>query len=206
MSFDGDYTFEFTDHLNPVFKHGSRTPSEAISALYYDAASRTLVVVIAESGNAYLYEDVPVYVWSAFKNSLSKGFFYSRAIKNTYGPANNLGDADQIFFEDVRKVPASTGNVIAFPSTTSGTPKGLTYASDAKVTTSAPVFDLIQGGKDEDAVERLHEVVFTVEGVRDERSYRTETTDVETAVEALGEVADMLSLNFTVKRVIVHFE
>jgi hypothetical protein len=58
-------------------------PSSVISTYSYDEAKHILRVVFL-SGMVYDYLDVPNKVYEQMKNSISKGGFLNRVIKNHY--------------------------------------------------------------------------------------------------------------------------
>jgi hypothetical protein len=58
--------------------------SSIILSLEYNKKTFELDVVF-KNGKEYKYYNVPLNVWSAFKDSSSKGSFYSKVIKGRYG-------------------------------------------------------------------------------------------------------------------------
>jgi len=58
-------------------------PSSVIASLRYDPVSTTLRVIFV-SGKVYDYKKVPLEVYTAMKNAVSKGNYLNRHIKGNY--------------------------------------------------------------------------------------------------------------------------
>jgi KTSC domain-containing protein len=58
-------------------------PSTVISAHDYDPESRRLEITFV-TGRIYLYEEVPVSIYSAFSAAPSKGKFFNKFIRDRY--------------------------------------------------------------------------------------------------------------------------
>ena len=59
-------------------------PSSVISYSRYDPVARELDVTFV-TGRRYVYEDVPPDVAEAFRTAPSKGTFFNREIRDSYG-------------------------------------------------------------------------------------------------------------------------
>lgn len=177
--------------------------SSAVYEAYYDAPTSSLAVVLS-SGHGYVYSGVPASVYDDLTNGTrSAGRVYATVVKRNYGPGKSLGfvgfDNDDEF---VKSVPAPDMGAV-------GTPKGLTYAAGAKVTTIDPAhrIDLtFTPSPVAPVVTRKHTVKFTVEGGNSVKSYNVDATSVDSAVDKLSEATSALGLNVNVKEVTVYFE
>jgi hypothetical protein len=58
-------------------------PSTAIRSLFYDPAKNELWVTFV-TGRRYVYADVPVEVFDAFKTAASRGAFFNHEIRDRY--------------------------------------------------------------------------------------------------------------------------
>lgn len=177
--------------------------SSAVEEAWYNVYDKTLLVALVESEKSYLYSGVPSWVWSQLKGAPSLGSFYATTVKRNYGPGNALGWTDDLDIVEYGVPAANMGSVTPIHGV--GTPKGLTLAPNASVTTKAEAFPL-SVVSDSKPVLLKHEVIFTSTGSENERLYVTEAENIDDATSQLDEVAEMLDLNFTVKRVTVHFE
>lgn len=200
-------SFNYTDSVDPVTGAGGK-PSEAVECLYYNANTKELLVGLIESEKAYVYTGVPTHVFVAFKNAVSKGFFYSKIVKTQYGPGEPVGFTDEVVYRDVSVTPAQAG-----------TPKGLTTNENTKVSTNVLAFPLktepsvayatvstsAPEVKFDDAVSTT--VVFNMGGNDATTDFNDKTT-VSEAVAEISRLADMLGLGkaLTIKSVTVHFE
>ena len=189
----------------------SEVNSSLVYEAYYNSATRELVVVL-DSEDGYLYKGVPQHVYDELVSGrVSAGRYYGKTIKRGYGPGERLGyvglDNEDYF---VYAYPAPSMEAV-------GTPKGLSYASDAKVDGSPVVslgadgtsrfVDLAPKAEEPREVTYRHAVNFTVDGLgNDVRVYNVETTSVDKAVDALSEATAALGLDVNVKGVWVSFE
>mgnify|MGYP001053219143 FL=1 len=57
--------------------------SSVLSSIHYDDKTYMMKIVF-NSGKEYFFENVPYDIWLAFKNSGSKGSFFSKYIKGKY--------------------------------------------------------------------------------------------------------------------------
>lgn len=201
--------------------------SSAISALYYNEDDETLAVVTKDA-QVYRYEDVSRAVYFAFLNAPSLGRYFATVLKKEFGPSTHLGRAGGYrpagFFD---RKPADMS------STAVGTPQNLTYAADAVVDgerVNSPVevsahlpdnfIDLYYGGESvavtttntstitlNSPVGRKHEVVFTVDGLSDERTTVVQDSpSVAHAVEVVTGALNMLGIEHKVVKVVTYFE
>jgi hypothetical protein len=58
-------------------------PSTVIRNYLYDPGKRELWITFV-SGRRYIYEDVPLDVFDAFRTAFSKGTFFNREIRDRY--------------------------------------------------------------------------------------------------------------------------
>lgn len=195
--------FEYTDSLEDI-------DSSAVVDAYYNINDKSMLVVLASNEDAYIYTGVPSYVWSQFKAASSKGSYYATQIKRNYGPAKALGNSWLLDIAEYGGVPApSMASVTPIapyvtlgnpPSSATGTPKGLTYASDAKVSTSVPVF-----GESEGVRKATTSVL--IEGTNGEHTVNfDDKSTVDEALAAIDELSSKLGVSVKVKAVTVHFE
>lgn len=189
-------TFEYTHSHAPV--------SSAVDTLYYNTNTQSLAVDLHD--RLYRYEDVPFSEYADLVYADSAGREFSR-IKREYGPGDFLGEYDDLDFEMV------SANADSGVTTASGVvPKNLTYASNAKVTTSttgnyasqpSEFISLNAYTDTKSPSKRKHEVIFEAAGA--ERIYSLEATSVDEAVEALQGVAEALDIDVQVRKVTVYF-
>lgn len=59
-------------------------PSKAVRDIRYDPVSRRLWVGFVPTGRRYVYFDVPMDVYDAFRHAFSKGAFFNRHIRGNY--------------------------------------------------------------------------------------------------------------------------
>lgn len=186
-------TFEFTHGDDDV-------ESSAVYEAYYNEHDRKLAVVLS-SGHAYVYPGVGIHTYNELVGSTSPGKFYALNVKRNYGPGESLGyvgfDSDE--FEQTRGVPAPSMDAV-------GTPKGLSYAKDAKVTDLSDRRISLAADNTPVGAKFKHTVVFTVDGGNREKSYTVDAGSVNEAVEALRSATDALGLTVKVKEVTVYFE
>jgi len=191
MSLFNRKTFEYTD-TKPV-------TSTAVDAVFYNSETKKLAVFL--HGEVYVYSGVPKERYENLVDASSVGRAF-REVKADYGRSDYLGRARSV--EPVLvSVPAPDMGAV-------GTPKGLTYAADAKVT-GDPAHSRVRVTLGEvpvpEGVKYKHAVYFKVNpGDLDFKIYNTEAGSVHEAVEALTEAALALDLNVTVKEVRVYFE
>ena len=188
--------FEYTDALESI-------NSSAVEDAYYNNNDKTLLIVVASSEEAYLYTGVPSYVWNQFKAADSKGRYYATQIKRNYGPAKALGDSWAL---DIDAAQASVTPIAPYvtlgnpPTATVGTPKGLTYASDATVTTKVEAFPSVR--------KATTTVKFSLDDTPDvdrEIDFNDAST-VDEAIAAFEQGISAFGLTGKVKAVTVNFE
>jgi hypothetical protein len=189
--------------------------SEVVDEIFYNEKTKELTVVLNDTENVYKYSGVLVHVWNAFEQAVSKGYFYNKLVKPTYGPASNLGWADTVSFEDANEAQVYSihaGNSV-------GTPKGLTTNEDTKVSTNVTAFPLKAEStatyatvhtsapevKFDDAIST--DVVFNLGG-SDATTTFNDVVTVSGAVAEITRIAEMLGLGkaLTIKSVTVNFE
>lgn len=184
--------------------------SSAVDAAYYNVNDKTLAIVTQTSDTVYRYTGVPSWVWSAFKDSYSKGTFFATRIKRDYGPSTVLGDWGDINLVNANTTsnvtPLRSGGYVSLtpaPRAAAGTPKGLTLAPTATVTdatsSSAEVFP--QGV-------RKATTSVLIEGFNGTQN-TLEFDDASTVDEALAAVdalSGAIGVSVKVKAVTVHFE
>lgn len=196
-------TFYYTDHV--------KTNSSAVQDVYYNYHTLELAVLLTSS-HGYIYSNVPSEVFDKFDAGgafFSAGRYYAKTVKTEYGPGKAMGvvgyydftedDSDDNYYRDNDYGPE-------FDTAAVGTPKGLTYAENAKVTTSGPYVNL-SGTSNTVATQpalRRHTVNFTADGSL--FSHPVHAPDVDAAVDALHEVAESLGLSVQVKEVITYFD
>lgn len=188
-------TFEYT-HTKPV-------NSSAVDEVHYNANTKELAVDLHDE--VYVYSGVPESRYEALTNAPSVGRTF-REVKRDYGPSEYLGYVRDIGYEK--------SGVDSGVTTASGVvPKNLTYASNAKVTTSttgnyasqpSEFISLNAYTDTKSPSKRKHEVVFEAAGA--ERIYSLEATSVDEAVEALQGVAEALDIDVQVRAVTVYFD
>lgn len=173
--------------------------SSVVHEAYYDRNSRKLAVVLS-SGEGYVYNNVPEYTYHELVDADSPGAYYNRVIKRTYGPATALGYVDSDDF--THQYPAPDMSNVVSPVRLSGavTPKNLTYAPNATVTstTSGSYYVTLANAPERNTTARFA-VTFEVGG-----KSRTHTLDAESfgaAEAAVVEIASMLDLTFDVKEI-----
>lgn len=196
--------------------HTDNFTSEVVDEIFYNEKTKELAVVLNDTENVYKYTGVPVHVWNAFAQSVSKGYFYNKLVKAQYGPADNLGWADGVIFEEAGEAQVyhiHAGNAV-------GTPKGLRTTPSTKDSTSASVlaFPLKAESttapvkqkataevKFDDAVST--DVVFNLGGA-DATTTFDDATTVSEAVAEITKIAEMLGLGqaLAIKSVTVNFE
>lgn len=190
----GKTTFDYTSSVTGL-------DSSLVDSAYYNANTRELAVDLQD--RIYVYSEVPVGTYLALVNHHSPGSKFQE-IKRNYGPGKRLG-----YFSSVNFSKAVDRTVIAPDMSSVGTPKAMTYASDATVTgnstashinvnpstyvtlTSAPV---VSGNNDS---------TFAVEFLVGNK-VRTHTLKAKSfgeAEAALEEIAEMLDLEFDIKEI-----
>jgi len=203
-------TFTYTEYTNPVMS--GNQPSEAIDSLYYNDKTKELLVGAASSGEAYVYTGVPRHVYVAFKEAVSKGFFWNKIVKRQYGPSKDVGWTDEVDFVEYGRHLAAAG-----------TPKGLTTNEQTKTSTNVLAFPLkseptvasaaVHTGDPSKAVEVQFDdaigttVVFSMGGDDKTVDFDDKYT-VRDAVAEVSRIADMLGIgsNLVIKAVTVRFE
>lgn len=200
--------YEYTESL-------LNSNSTALKAAYYNTDDKTLLVVMRENGNAYRYDGVPAWVWSDFKGASSLGRFFANTVKRSYGPSKYLGVGKNLSVNKKGYVAPSMGSVSSLhpsyrPSQTVGTPKGLTVAPDARVTTKAEAFPLQAVAPNpvssilsiRKATTTVH---FELDGTPKTVAMDNKST-VEDALADFSRIASMLGVTAKVTAVTVHFE
>jgi len=187
------------------YTHAESLDSSAIDEALYNENTRELTLDL--NGNYYRYPNVPKHVWEALLEAPSAGRFYRETVKKNYGPAESLGSLNWDEFNEVKIEDKTTENVIHVPANrwggyAVGTPKDLKVTDDTVVTTTTNVFNLTAAAPSADV--RKHAVTFEVNGVR--RTHNLKAESVDEAVQAVNDIADMLSLTFVVKEVTVYFD
>lgn len=190
--------------------------SSAVDAVYYHRDSMELAVVL-NSGNCYVYDDVPQEVFDKFTDTgllASAGRHYAKTVKREYGPGEDIGYVNEWSFREDHSVPAPSMEAV-------GTPKGLVDVSSGSANTGTVTYYnlTVQGQGDTGnssgahlhaevpaGVQRKHEVRFSIEGVSGSRFYSTEAGSVEEAINSLTQATDALGLDATVEQVVVFFE
>lgn len=188
--------------------------STAVKHAYYNVDDKTLLVVMRENGNAYRYDGVPVWVWNDFKAADSLGRFFANTVKRSYGPSKYLGVGKNLNIVQ-KGIPApNMGSVTSLhpsyrPSQTVGTPKGLTVASDASVTTKAEAFPLRTVSPNPvSSISTARKATTTVHFVVNGNDKTVLLDDKSTVDEALVEfdrIASMLGVSAKVTAVTVNF-
>jgi hypothetical protein len=202
----GAETFEYTEAVFP--------DSSLVNGIYYDENDRELMVALdggyGYCDNLYVYKDVDKGTFQDFVSSNSKGGFYNTEIKGKH-TSQSLGDA---CYTDTQEVPVevaapvfATGGPVT-PSYTSlrtvpevrgdlgFTPKALKdNTPDNVVPLKAPAPEVTGT--------RRWTVSFTVEGREDVKTYPVEAANVVEAVEAVGQVAEMLGVSVDVVGVVL---
>lgn len=180
--------------------------SSAVYEAYYDEQSKELAVVL-ESGHVYVYSKVPFDVYEQLVDNVSPGRFFATFVKRNYGPATDsahVGFDNTNEFVEREKISVSPGQYYAAAV---GTPKGLDFSKVPNSTTTGGLVTLTVPSEAPKAdLDRLHTVRFVVDGGNTLKSYSVKTDSVDSAVEALSEVASALDLTLTVKEVVVSFE
>lgn len=187
------------------FTHATAVESSAVDEVYYNANTQDLAVDLHDE--VYVYHDVPKDRYESLVSADSVGRAF-REVKQEFGPSEHLGNWGHVNYvlvneETAWETPYITSGKISTAAV--GTPKNLTYAPDAKVEDNAssggyltlspsPVSDTL----------REHRVTFEVDGRT--RTHTLRTDSVDSAVEAVLEIAEMLDLTFRVKEVTVVFE
>lgn len=205
-----DDVFEYT--------HNFHAMSDLTPEVHYNANTRDLMVNLdpaddAETDVLYVYHNVPQAVFDEFRNADSKGAFYNRVIKRTYGPGDLLGD-----YLDIEEIEVSVNEpepvLTSVPSTTSmggdgtfrwnvpihavGTPKALVEkepVNEPAVNEPSNYVSLATPAVSNNL--RKFVVAFEVGNkITDYTLYETDWNAAAVAVEALG---DQLGQNFKVK-------
>lgn len=202
--------FEYTEAL-------PNSNSTAVKAAYYNVDDKTLLVVMRENGNAYRYDGVPSWVWADFKRSSSLGHFFATTLKRSYGPAKYLGTGNRLSIvqkgavASVTPLPKRTHEHYSLgtapaPRAVVGTPKGLTLASDAKVTTKAEAFPLtVAPAPAQGVLKATTSVLFEAFGADKTVAFDDKSTVDEALVE-FNRIANAMGVSAKVKAVTVHFE
>lgn len=202
-------TFNFTHAETEV-------QSDLVGEAYYNEGTRELVVLLGFDGEAYKYDSVPPSVYRELVAASSVGGYYNRVVKRDYGPGTHLGTLgwdNEEFFVNGYKAPAMAAVVNEGPYL-SLAPEGvsvqgghfeLNKSGDSYFSLVTPTPARFGADLSETATLR-HDVVFTVNGAEAEKSYTVDSVDLDGAVDALDEIADMLGVDVSVKRVTVHFE
>src|SRR5687768_13905363 len=73
-----DAKFKFSDRL------GTGQSSWIQDAMYYSCDGNDGYLIIVTSKKEYIHKNVPISEWNSFKNSSSKGSFYTNNIKGRY--------------------------------------------------------------------------------------------------------------------------
>lgn len=176
-------TFEFT-HAD------SDVESSLVYEAYYNENDQKLAVVL-DGGYGYVYPNVPKHVFDTLVTSASPGGIYNYTLKRNYGPSESLG---YVGYENRREFRTLVG------AATVGTPKGLTYASDAKVTG----IDLSAGRVTLTTVPGNTERKFAVTFEVNDQTRSHTPAGVNTfgeAEDAILEIGSMLGLEFKVKEI-----
>lgn len=58
-------------------------PSTVIAKMEYEEAEKSLRITFT-TGLVYLYKDVPLSIYNAFRSSSAKGIYFNNYIKNKY--------------------------------------------------------------------------------------------------------------------------
>lgn len=201
-------TFEYTDYAYPN--------SSLVKVVVYNENTRKLLISL--DGQGYLYTDVPKDDYKALVDADSVGRHYSNSFKKAHGPATHTGHDGG--FWDIQFIEVK----VATPQQTVGTPKGLTYADNAKIDEKiednlfdlsgkrtddgqviVPLFDLASEVLNLEATTR-HKVTFDVVGSAKKRKYNVNAASVDEAVAQVQDIADMLGLEFVVRKVTTYFE
>lgn len=204
-------TFNFT-HAD------TEVQSNLVGEAYYNDSTRELVVLLGYDGEAYKYDGVPLNVYNELVSASSVGGFYNRVIKRDYGPGTYLGSLgwdNTSYFINGYKAPAMAAPVVNEGPYLTLAPEGLSTSGGHFTVTSdekdGSYFSLVAPNAVETVDEGenftlRHEVVFTVNGTEDEKTYSATAESVDEATKALFEVAGMLDVQVRVRRVTVYFE
>jgi len=207
------FNFDYTDVLLDV-------DSTLVDEIYYNANDKSMLVDLDDT--VYHYTDVPVEVFEAFKASSSKGRFYGRKIKSSYGPGTKVGHYTEVEAREVDKVKAPVlASVGAAPLPNWERPRdasGRFQSSGLRVKTPEPVapvtglyttlrtVDSTPGVENVAGQTRTHVIAFTLKG-KDRVKYHTvQANSVDEAVSLLSDAAEALDATFTVKEVTVKFD
>lgn len=194
--------FQYTDRLENI-------NSTAVKHAYYNTHDKTLVVVMRANGNAYRYDGVPSWVWSAFKGASSKGTHFATTIKRSYGPSKYLGVGRNLSITEYSVAAPNMGTVTPLrgnggyvslggrPAPTPaavGTPKALVDK------TSSSVEAFPQGV-------RKATTSVTIESANGEHTVAfDDKSTVDEALAAIDDLSNKLGVSVKVKAVTVHFE
>ena len=183
--------------------------SSLVYEAYFDAPQGRLALVL-NNGYAYEYREVPQSLFNSLVNpGESAGNIYNTKIKNKFnGRSIGYTGWESGFFRPVSPVRSVTPVNPVNENLTVGTPKGLTYAEDAKISTGSTFnyVNLVQPAA-EASSKRSHEVVFEVDGLgNSRRTFNVEANNVDEAVAELHKATQALGLDVKVREVTVYFE
>lgn len=200
--------------MNFRYTHHATVDSTALTSVFYNEDNRELAVVTHEN-NLYVYADVPLMVFNTLVNVGSVGSYYAKVIKASYGPSVRSSRLDATYFIGGSVAAAdmsstgtgnSTGPHIHAESV--GTPKGLTYADDAVVTSTDNFISLGHSPEPHttsvDTATSKFDVVFVLNG--SEKTFCTEASDVAGALRNFEAATSWLDLDPKVVKVVQYFE
>lgn len=189
--------------------------STAVDEVHYNANTKELAVDLDDS--IYIYKNVPedVYRSLVFADSVGRKFI---DVKRQYGPSSFLGYYDNVEYVKVgfnapsmaavgtpKNLTYAEGALVSTPSTTAPSEFRLTLGVNADSRNTAPTN--VVGEELPETVKYNYVVDFVVKGGTEVRQFKTTAGNQwNDAVENLREVADMLGVDFDVKGVTVTFE
>lgn len=169
----------FTDkyYIDQNAENFGRQRSEIIRAVYYNDASRELLVGLGEGGSIrwkfFLYAAVPPYVFDDFVLSASLGGYYN-GFKKNYGPGSEVSDARPTVRSGVawNEALISKRSQLEKPKTfgiSSGSTSEyrVSYSVDAKPMPDA----VVNAASEDEAVEKVKEALVIL-GLNDARISR----------------------------------
>ena len=179
-------TFHFT-HAD------TEIDSSVVYEAYYNKNTRDLAVVLHD-GYGYQYSNVDKSTYDSLVNPAnSAGAIYNSVVKHGYSGVVHLGYVGPESEDFVYAHPAPSMSNVTGPRQTVGTPKGLTYATGAKVDGGRVTLTTVPAGN----TKRTFAVEFVSGG-----KVRTHNLDAESfgdAEKAVLEIGNMLDVEFEVK-------
>lgn len=206
-------TYDFT-----YTKEASDAASSLVEGIFYNENDQTMVVDLNDS--LYQYTGISEQVFSDFVAADSLGAHYNTVVKVNYGPADYLGNYDDLDWNRVAVNTKPTADV---------TSNDWTYSSDSINTTitagpgqiyiaNPPTQEVslatpevpsnpATGGIDDSVVEATFKVHFTLVGHDKKYKFDAESANsVEAAIDELNAYVSRLGARGVVSKVVVKFD